>query len=184
MTKTKETVVPFKYTKIKSLDNGNTIDLKWLHPKNSTTDKGSLESQDKPLPGFDKALENLKGHIQEIMALSAAWVKTVRVLGVSLDYKNGIMGAVITFRKEDLAGGKGTTINTPHYSEAPYQEGAPEVNLLPAQCVIDIQELIAQAENYRKGNRAQIDAFPGGKPGAGESPTKKRGIAGRDDVPE
>lgn len=179
-----QTAIPLQYTKIKVLEGGKTVLLEWRHQKDGCTEKESLESGDKPLPGFEKALERLKGHIQEIMALPAAWIKSVRVLGVSLDYKNGIMGAVITFRKEDLAGGKGTTINTPHYPQKPYQEGAPEVNLLPEQCVVDIQELIAQAENYRQGNRAQEDMFKEGKPGSGKPEAKKRGIAGNGGIPK
>lgn len=165
-----KSAVPYQYTKIKMLEAGKTILLEWRYQKDGSTEKQSLEAHEKPLPGFERALLVLNTHVQEIMDLPAKWMKSVKVLGVSLDWKNGIMGAVITFRKEDLAGGKGTTINTPHYPEAPYQEGAPAVNLLPEQCVLDIQELVLQAEDYRSGNRAQGDMFSEEeKPGTGKS---------------
>lgn len=168
MTKPKEPAVPYQYTKIKCLEGGKTIHLEWQHQKDGALEKQSLETQEPPLPGFQLALDKLAAHVQEIMNLPAAWMKSVRILGVSLDWKNGIMGAVITFRKEKLTGGKGTTINTPHYPESPYQEGAPEVHLLPGQCVIDIQNLVEQADAYRQGHRAQAEIFPDkGKPGTG-----------------
>jgi hypothetical protein len=175
MAKDKQPKVSIQFTKIKCLEGGKTIHLEWQHLKGKTTEKQSLETQEPALPGFQRALDNLTAHVQEIMNLPKTWMKSVKVLGVSLDWKNGIMGAVITFRKEGLAGEKGTTINTPHYPASPYQEGAPEVNLLPGQCVIDIGELIDQADAYRLGERAQADMFPDeAKPGTG----------GSDDIPE
>ncbi len=157
-----------EFRKIK-LSKGR-VKLEWdVYPEGTDTpDHYSLDSIEQPKDSFPAAMLALAEHLVMICELPANYVDRVTVIGVSLSWTDGVMGATITGLMSLYHSSAPLVLNTPHKPEAPYSEGADESNLLPEETVAAIYELIAAAGEYVAGERKvkQMDLFAAPEPEA------------------
>lgn len=126
-------------------------------------DEHSMKSAQQPAPSFDKALEKLIPHVQEMCELPKDdhTFHPYEVRGVSFSYagENETMGATITATRKLNHSNAPLVLNTPHKIEEPYADGADDLQVMTTDCLIDLVSLQDEAEAYLNGKRKQADLF-------------------------
>ena len=124
-------------------------------------DEFSFSCSDEPKPEFVKALRDLDQDVLEMCELPDEFLDRIRTSGVSFSYggENETMGAVLIasmiLNKSNVA----LNLNTPHKIEKFYGETGDEMQLLNPNCVVRLNHLVSEAEDYVKGIRAQGNLF-------------------------
>ena len=146
--------------KVKWSDDKVHIDYEILTER-GILDDYSVHCSQNPRPQFFLALNDLVKHVVTICELPEEYAEGLHCLGVSISYKDEIMGAVISAKKVLAHCDSPLFINTPHMPEKPYGKNAGN-KVLPEKTILAIQVLIAEAEEYLAGERAQLTLFAGG----------------------
>jgi len=118
----------------------------------------SMKCTDAPRGEYKEALAALKIHVVDICEIPKNQAAKLEIRGVSLSWKDGIMGTVITALKDLERSNAPLVLNTPHLPEESYSKDG-EMSCLSLECVEDIRTLIEEARRYLEGDRAQIDLF-------------------------
>lgn len=120
--------------------------------RTGTFDRKTLKSGEEPHPDFSKEISGLSNAVLEITEIDDD-PGAVTVTGVSLSWKDGAYGAVITAQRELDGIDAPLNLNTPIlWTET--QDGA-EGQKLPEHIVSRIERLIVEAERYLAGERKQ-----------------------------
>lgn len=122
-------------------------------------DRFSLISSEPAAPSLYAAINSLSPFVHEMCELSAADKDLVSAFAVSLVYtgEDESLGAVISARKTLKNSNTKLVLNTPLKSE----DSSDDKQVLPSGCVGVIQTVLAEAEKYVTGERAQMDLFTG-----------------------
>ncbi len=155
-----------RFTKIKY--DGRRISLNYEKLRtDAEPDKFFLESNEKPLPSFNAALQKLKEHIVEICEFEHKYMSSIEVRSVTFSYggENDTMGATITGLKTLGTANAPLVINTPHLPEEDYSGNNPGAHILTMYCVNDLKALTEEAQRYLDGEREQESMFPMEKAG-------------------
>lgn len=136
--------------------------------KLGTWDSFSMTSAEQPVPNFLMALDNLIPHVEEMCELPDGdhQIHPYNVRGISFSYvgEKDTMGATITATRTLNRSNSPLILNSPHKISEPYADGADDTQLMTADCLIDIQQVIERAKDYLNGERAQTDLFTEDEP--------------------
>lgn len=150
-----------RFKKIKLTKEGKVQAEYEVKNEKDTTDEFSFSCSDEPKSSFKRAMADLAQDVIEICELPADYLGRIRVSGVSLSWggENETMGVVIigSMMLEQSTGS--LNLNTPHKIGEYYGETGDPQQLLNPDCVTRIETLIAEAEDYVKGIRAQANLF-------------------------
>lgn len=146
-----------RFTKIKFDGVRMRLEYEVSRPGGGDPDEYALHCADLPLAEFVTALRALVDDVLSICDFPSSEAPKVKVLGCSLSYKDGIMGAVLTSTRQVVICPQPLILNTPHLPEKPYSESGGSV--LPATTVRRIRALCAEAERYLNGERLQGALF-------------------------
>lgn len=145
-----------RFTKIKY--DGAKVRIEYeVEREGKEPDEYSLFSGDAPTTAFQAALGELRQDVIAICELPLEQIDKLHIRCVSVSHTNGIMGACITALKSVQTANAPLVLNTPHLPSAPYSDN-PEP-LLPAETCERIRALMAEAQKYIDGERAQGDLF-------------------------
>ena len=152
-----------RFKKIKK-NSDDKIHLQYEKPnRNGGWDEYSMKSGEEPKPSFERALDNLIPHVEEMCELPYKdhQVHPYTIRGVSFSYggDNDTMGATITAERSLTSSNSPLILNTPHKIEDPYAEGADDTQVMTTDCLLDLQTLMDEAEDFLDGERAQMDMF-------------------------
>ena len=159
-----------QFLKIKKDKKTDKVTLEYQKLKtDNSIDEFSFSSFDKPLPEFDTAMLALRKYVLEICEypVDDDFLTRMTVTGVSFSYggDDGIMGATLIAQLVLKERNAPLNLNTPHLTEDFYSaNGGSEKQLMPDGMAIDLEELIAEAERYLSGERAQGELFEQPKP--------------------
>lgn len=144
------------FTKIKHKDGETVLEWKDTDAKQSVVH--SLSSHDEPRPEFHAALQGLVEAVLLICDLPEYYRADLKVSGVTLT-KHDTMGrgCTITALKKLPNVNAPLVINTPFCTETG-GDGVSPGGLHPGEVQL-LEDLITEAERYRKGDRAQQDMF-------------------------
>lgn len=105
-----------------------------------------------PLLSFYAAFDSLVPHACKILELPDAYRDEITCTGISFAYsKDGVMGATMTLQKKLLRSAAPAILNTPYKPEW----GDP--NALSRDCLDAIRVVIAEAQRFLDGERAQTE---------------------------
>lgn len=148
------------FTKIKYDGSKVRLEYEIERPDGGESDEYSLLSGDKPAASFDLALQALVEDVVAICEFQKSDASTLAIRGVSLTHTDGILGACVTALKSLTTANSPLVINTPHLPESAYSGNTNDPNpLMPAGMAQRIAALMAEAEKYAAGARAQGDLF-------------------------
>jgi hypothetical protein len=150
-----------RFKKIKLTKEGKVQAEYEINNEKGTTDEYSFSCTDEPKPSFRQAMADLAQDVVEICELSDDDLNRIGVSGVSLSWggENETMGAVIIAYMMLTKSSGNLNLNTPHKIADYYGETGDRQQLLNPKCVERIETLIAEAEDYVKGIRAQANLF-------------------------
>ena len=154
-----------QFLKIKKDKKTDRVTLEYQKKKKDDgLDEFSFSSFDKPLPEFDTALLGLRKYVLEICEypLNDDFLTRITVTGVSFSYggDNDVMGATLIAQLALKECDAPLNLNTPHLAGDYYSEsGGSEKQLMPDNMATDLEKLIAEAERYLYGERAQGELF-------------------------
>jgi len=139
--------------KIKIEDSKVFIEYQIVRPEGKS-ENYTLETTDKPLESFRKALQGLVGYIGEICELPDHYCNSIKVRGVSFSYggEKNVLGATITGLKSLNTANSPLTINTPHLPSEPYSPGS-ETYTLPSECYYQLLDVQEEAVKFIEGDR-------------------------------
>lgn len=148
-----------RFTKIKVRENG--VELSWTVKGSAGTDTVNHESTDKPLETFPAALNAFRGYVVELLGLPKSWLADMTVTTLSLNEEtDGRRGLIVTaVRKIEKAANRPFVINTPLMKERGDNTSDAASGIFDPEIIDLIAEAEKQATSYRKGEKAQIDAF-------------------------
>jgi len=138
----------------------------------------SIKCTDVPRDEFKQSLAALKIHVVNICEIPKKQAERLEIRGVSLSWKHGIMGAVITALKTLEHSNAPLILNTPHLPETSYSEEG-EMSCLSSKCLENIRTLMEEARRYLEGDRAQINLFFPGVEGEVETTEKDLEFIGK-----
>lgn len=131
--------------------------------KDGTWDDYSMSCSDKPTPAFIDALKALIEHAVEACELPVEDSDNHKweITGVSFSYsgENDTMGVTISALRELFNSNSPLVLNTPHKIVEPYSLGADDTQVMTDDCRDAVELLIAEAEAYLSGDRAQTELF-------------------------
>lgn len=145
-----------RFTKVKFDGVRMRLEYQVSRPSGGDPDEYALACADLPLTEFTAALRALVDDVCGICDFPGSEAPRIKVLGVSLTYKDGVMGAVLTATRELDICPQPLILNTPHLPEKPYGSGG---SVLPATTGRRIRALCAEAERYLHGARVQGSLF-------------------------
>jgi len=145
-----------RFTKIKFDGAKVRLEYQVVRPSGGDPDEYTLQCADLPLSEFTTALRALVDDVCVICEFPSSEASKVKVLGCSLTYTDGILGAVVTATKDLMISPAPLILNTPHLPEKPYSEGGA---MLPANTVRRVRALCVEAERYLNGDRQQGSLF-------------------------
>jgi hypothetical protein len=146
-----------RFTKIKFDGSKVRLEYEVIRPGGGDPDEYSLLCADLPLVDFRNALRALVDDICVICEFPSSETPKVKVLGCSLTYKDGVLGAVLTATKDLMISPAPLILNTPHLPEKPYSDSGGSV--LPANTVRRVRALCVEAQRYLDGDREQGSLF-------------------------
>lgn len=148
-----------RFTKIKYDEKKVRIEYQRTRDDGNEADEYTLLSVDRPTEAFVVALNALTDDVVAICELEPHQGAQIDVRGVSLTWTDGILGACITALKRLTTANAPLVLNTPHLPSQPYSEGNPNEPVLPAETVVRLEALMAEAQKYVDGERAQANLF-------------------------
>jgi hypothetical protein len=125
-------------------------------------DEFSLTSKQEAAPSFYEALNNLKSHVVEMCELPDEYLDRIIVRGVTFSYGGDaeVMGATIIAQMKLSHSNVNLNLNTPHKAEDSYSESpADPKQLLTDDCIHDLHDFQAEAEEYINGKRKQLNLY-------------------------
>jgi len=146
-----------RFTRIKFDGSRVRLEYQVIRPGGGDPDEYSLHCADLPLVAFREAVRALVDDVCVICEFPSSEASKVKVLGCSLTYKDGVLGAVLTATKDLMTCPAPLILNTPHLPEKPYGDGGGAV--LPANTVRRVRALCVEAERYLDGDREQGSLF-------------------------
>ncbi len=148
-----------RFTKIKS---GDRIKLAWQQLNGENTwDDYSISCVERARPEFYETMQALAAHLLEVCEITTT--NPVEVNGVSLAYGGEAETMMVTLTAKIKLENSTTPlcINTPCKPCGLLHENDTGENVLYADAVDAIQEVINEAETYLDGDRAQGELFGG-----------------------
>jgi hypothetical protein len=146
-----------RFTKIKFDGTRMRLEYEVIRRGGGDPDEYSLQCADLPLVDFRNALRALVDDVCVICEFPTSEASKVKVLGCSITYKDGILGAVLTATKDLMTSPAPLILNTPHLPEKPYGESGG--SMLPANTVRRVRALCVEAQRYLDGDREQGSLF-------------------------
>jgi hypothetical protein len=122
--------------------------------KPGTTDHITLCSQEPAREEFEKALEALKPHLLEMLELPEGYGSGLTVSGATFTHKNEAVKVVIVGKKVLSGTNSPFNIITPAKPMIVKEESASD-DLVTDECREALNNLIAEAKLYAKGERLQ-----------------------------
>lgn len=125
-------------------------------------DSYTLDAKAEPRAEFLEALSALAPDVVDLCELDGVDESDIEVRGVSLFYKDGIMGATITGLRSLRRSTWPLVLNTPFKPVEHYSGEGDEEQLLPEDTAERVLGLVWEAGKYLAGERAiktQTDAF-------------------------
>jgi len=132
---------------------------------------GTVECAEAADPAFYESFDGLGAHVADLLEMTPEWGQKFHAKGVSFswrenaggdtDRRGAIMGAVVTGQINIKKANSPLLINTPHVPEQPYSAESPEPTL-SVEFIIQLEEVMLQAEYYLDGKRAQVSLFEKG----------------------
>ena len=145
-----------RITKIKH--NAGKVKIDYLNERNDDqVDEYSLVCSDAPVPEFIEALQSLKKVLPSWLECKPDYTDNMTILGVSISWKGDNFGACVTALKPLKASNSPLVLNAPHKPMEPYS-GDDYANCLTQE---HIKNIVAEAEAYIDGTRAQMGLFDG-----------------------
>lgn len=150
-----------QFTKIKR--NAN-IELHYRVKKaDNKYDILSLKCPEDPLPSFLQAFMDLRKHLLVIceIPVDKDTIERLSVKGVTLTYsgEDSVLGAIISGSLKLTRSNDSLILNTPHkLTDFPGDVGDSKM-LMDSECAKALEHLIAEAEKYLNGDRAQEELF-------------------------
>jgi hypothetical protein len=143
-----------RFTKIKFDGAKVRLEYSVTRPGGGDPDEFALQCSDKPLPEFLTAMQALNQDVLDLCEFRRSDASKMRIRGVSLAYREGILGVVITALREVITADAPVIINTPYLPER-----ASSGCVLPAATVRRVRALHVEAERYLAGEREQGSLF-------------------------
>ena len=126
-------------------------------------DKLTLETNEKPLPSLNTALQNLAPYVKDICELPDG---VIHLTGLSMSYGGDeeVPGAVLVAQRTLKNSYQPMNLTTPHKASGSYNPGGVEdpKQVMPDNMMRDINVVLTECERYIKGERAQGDLFEEG----------------------
>lgn len=148
-----------RITKIKH--NAGKVKIDYLIERNDEqVDEYSLVCSDAPVPEFAEALQALKKVLPAWLECKPDYCDNMTILGVSISWKGDNFGCCVTALKPLKSCNSPLVLNAPHKPMEPYS-GDDYANCLTQEQIDGIKNVIAEAEAYIDGTRAQMGLFDG-----------------------
>jgi hypothetical protein len=148
-----------RFTKIKFDGAKVRLEYQVTRPGGGDPDEFALQCADRPLPEFVSSLAALRADVCQICEFPSKEVTTLTMRGVSLAYKDGVMGCVLTALRTVTTADAPLILNTPYLPQKA-QSGC----LLPASTVRRVNALHVEAARYLAGEREQGSLFTDSRP--------------------
>lgn len=166
-----------KFTKIRYA--GGTVELVLTEsPSKNDTDERTRRSTDQPRPEFVAALKALDRVVVHVCELPHEWTDQIEVFQLTIQRhpKTERRSFVISAKKPVETASGPFVIHTPRVAEADLDDDS---HGLSEEATERVDELIAEAERFLRGEKAQQEMFNGEQDGAAESdPNAGQGGAG------
>lgn len=149
-------------TKIKYSSKTLRIKIEWQDAADEDANKFSFDNKREIPASFKNAFLDLRKHVNKLceLGMKEDEMYLLEVVGVSLSWSHGVMGATITALKTLKDSNQPLVLNTPHKIEDFYSEnGGDEKQLMPSDAVNDIIKLMAEAKAFIKSKEVQMDLF-------------------------
>jgi hypothetical protein len=148
-----------KFDKIKVTDEG--VFLDWKRVGDGEEEDVKWHADEAPVETFTAAMQAFRPYIADLLGLSTAWAEELRIttLSLSVDSENR-RGLIVTAVKPIAkASGRPLVLNTPLMKER-HENSSPEASgIFEPETMVLIAKAEMEAFKYRKGERAQLDAF-------------------------
>lgn len=128
-------------TKVRITKKGTEIHYEEYNA-NGAAETQVLKSEDKAMPSFYKALENLKPHFLTLLDLPEGWGKGMTMVGLVATYKDGMEFSMMA-EKSILGFEKGVLLRTPK-------------GMFSGEAKENLAAVCDEAERFIHGERAQI----------------------------
>ena len=142
--------------------DGSKVRIEYQQPRpgGGEPDEFSVACCDKPRREFDDRLQALVADVVTICELAPTDAAALTVRGVSCTYKDDVFGVCITALKALRTSNAPLVLNSPHLPEQAYSGNPGDPNpILPAGVADRVRRLLAEAERYVAGDRAQGSLF-------------------------
>lgn len=149
-----------RFKKIKRTSDGK-IHIVHEVERGDVWDEYSMSSSQEPKPSFKKAFDALNDDMAEVceLPLDRRGRCTVKSCSFSYGGDADVMGVTLTGIMRLDRSNAPLNLNTPHKIEKFYSEHGDEKQLMTEDCLEHVLNLIAEAEDFVKGDRAQTDMF-------------------------
>lgn len=143
-----------KIKTVKLLQDG--VDLEWQTPQGEGVITHKITNGSAPAPSLRAAVDELKGDVQELMEVPAAWMDTVTVKGISVthDDENG-MDVTVSFTRR-FKSGRAQGFSSPRVRERKdhTQNGS---SFMSEELETRVNVVLREAERYIEGFREQME---------------------------
>lgn len=149
-----------RIVKFKHKPKDSYIFIKYEYDNNAYVDTVTIESHDEPHADLPRALQAFADHVATLVEFPMEYREGIEVIGVTWTWSNDIRGCVITARKDLEGSNAPLIINTPNFTEEPYNEDDETgMNLLASQQIEALDRLEKEVFAFVDGKRAQGDLF-------------------------
>jgi hypothetical protein len=154
-----------RIVKFKHKPKENYVFIKYETDNEAYIDTVSIESHDEPHPDLPAALQAFALHVGDMAEFPEDYCDGIQVLGVTWTWSNGVRGCVVTARKELEQSNAPLIINTPNFTDEPYNEDDDSgMNLLNSNEIAALDRLEKEVFAFVDGKRAQGDLFADADP--------------------
>lgn len=152
-----------RFTKVKFDGSKVRLEYQVTRPGGGDPDEFALQCSDLPLQEFVYALRALIPDVLDICEFPLSEASKISMRGVSLAYKDGVMGCVLTALRELASCDAPLILNSPYLPEKASSDSG---GCLQSATVHRIRALCVEAERYLNGERLQGTLFKGEAPDA------------------
>lgn len=141
-----------KITSVKLLNEGASI--AWQTTEAETVILHQAKNGAEPAPTFQNAVSDLKADVEELMEVTAKWMETVTVKGLSVDHDDdGTLEVSLSFTKK-FKSGRAVGYSTPRVRQRTdhSEKGS---SFMSEELEAKVKTVLREAEAYVGGLRAQ-----------------------------
>jgi len=140
------------------------VHIKWEVPSKEDGYNGhSVDTHDKPKPGFIQAVMDLKSHLIVLWEVETLNAKLIHSTGISIVYKgqHQVMSVkIIGNRTFSNSNGSAAMISPAKEASNPTGKGTAAENLLSKEAIDVVKRVVEKAKQFLKGDRiVNVDMF-------------------------